>query len=156
LEKAKWIDPCRICKNEVCSLVDHFVQTKRAKSILDAIKILSEQIDGEIPVETIRTIYYRKKTADRIKMSLPIVSNETPQSTPEDNSEIQEIQDEPTHGGEREGAGRPTKFPGSEERNAVPRRTESDELFGLKRLWKRTTKTDRQKFLTWIKREEET
>jgi hypothetical protein len=49
LEKAKWIDPCRICKNEVCSIVDHFVETKQAKSIREATKILSDQIDGEIP-----------------------------------------------------------------------------------------------------------
>ncbi len=66
IKTSKWIDPCRICKNEVCGIVDHFVKTKQASSVRDATRILSEQIDGEIPPNTLRQIYSRKKLATNV------------------------------------------------------------------------------------------
>jgi len=72
MEGVKWIDPCRICKNEVCSIVDHFVKTKQANSVREATRILSEQIGGEIPAATLRTLVYRKR----------LVSNETTSKLP--------------------------------------------------------------------------
>ena len=74
MEKAKWIDPCRICKNEVCGMVDHFVKTNQAKSVREATRILSEQIDGEIPANTLRQIYKRKVLGTNVPTNKPAKS----------------------------------------------------------------------------------
>lgn len=106
------------------------------------------------------------------RMEDKLVTNVTTDSTPQDQTEIKEIQDEPQHGGAREGAGRPTKFadvgqvPPAEAPEPEPEENpeeevddgrtikhDSENLWRLKDTWKRSTKTDRKTFLRWIKRE---
>jgi hypothetical protein len=105
-DKVKWVESCRICSNEVCSIVDHFVGSKQARSVREATKMISDQLDGEIPAETIRTIYNRKHPV--------VVSNDTKKSKPVEDTGIREHKEpekpKDNRGGPREGAGRPPKY----------------------------------------------
>lgn len=59
MEEKKWIDSCRLCKNEVCTHVDHLINTKKVSSVRAATRFLSEELDGEIQPNTFRQIYKR-------------------------------------------------------------------------------------------------
>lgn len=74
MEKAKWIDPCRICKNEVHAHMDHLIKTKRANSIREAARLISEDLDGEITPQALRHLDRRSRLVqngplDKLKKS---------------------------------------------------------------------------------------
>jgi len=81
LEDTRWVDSCRICKKEVCSIVDHFVKTKRARSVRDATRMLSEQLEGEIPRCTLEKIYHRNKVRTNVCTPKPIKPLQIPEKS---------------------------------------------------------------------------
>jgi len=66
MSEIKWIDSCRICKDEVCGIVDHLVKTKQTKSVRSAARMLSKQIDGEVSAGAIRELHRRAKMAQSV------------------------------------------------------------------------------------------
>lgn len=117
-------------------------------SLNKACKVTEKESDG-IPASTIKRWWYEVTGTVNNQFK-----NEPPQLTPPPSDEIQENQDsEPSktetvsdlssHGGHREGAGRPTKY-----------EQDTDALFQLKRWWKLASKRDQKTFINWIGTEE--
>lgn len=126
-----------ICELEVKELVEKAVLD--GKSFQEAFawlqRIYENSLHKPVSKDTIKTKYYRAKK----------VSNETADITPSPSDEIQEnqVSDTPSHGGKREGAGRPSKY-----------EQDTDALFNLKRWWRLARKKDRRAFLTWIEEDQ--
>ena len=95
-----------------------------------------------------------------------ILRNRSTDSTPQDQSEIEENQYEPAKDKEEELDGRSGKTKVETMQDSMPPQSESkvskmsknikresEILFRLKFSWRRATKTDRQEFIKWLKKE---
>ena len=105
-----------------------------------------------------------EQRAHRIEEGL--LTNVSTDSTPQDQSEIEENQYEPAKDKEEELDGRSGKTKVETMQDSMPPQSESkvskmsknikresEILFRLKFSWRRATKTDRQEFIKWLKKE---
>lgn len=140
----------RLAKQQTCQL---FIEQEIQKGLAEgkSLHAIGKDIAKEIgriflvsvPADTIR------KRASRIKAEQG-GTNVPPEPTTQndsDNSNLEKLENT-THGGAREGAGRPAAP--KDDRTGVLQDGQSHNLGLLKGIWVKTTKADRKRFLGWI------